>query len=90
MLQDDSNGWLKIKNKPYSQAEGRRELLARIAAPPGEPPWPFPRLLFGDARQIFVDSHQGNRLSAASRKSFFEGIVKGFHFSCRQYCPVRT
>ena len=29
IYKDDSNGWLKIKNKSYSQAEGRHELLTR-------------------------------------------------------------
>jgi len=27
VYKDDSTGWLKIKNKNYSQAEGRHELL---------------------------------------------------------------
>ena len=27
IYKDDSNGWLKIKNKSYSQAEGRHQLL---------------------------------------------------------------
>ena len=27
VYKDDGNGWLKIRNKSYSQAEGRHELL---------------------------------------------------------------
>jgi len=26
---DDATGWLKVKNRTYSQAEGRHELLTR-------------------------------------------------------------
>jgi bifunctional non-homologous end joining protein LigD len=29
IYKEDSNGWLKIKNRTYSQAEGRHELLTR-------------------------------------------------------------
>jgi ATP-dependent DNA ligase len=29
IYKDDGNAWLKIKNKSYSQAEGRHELLTR-------------------------------------------------------------
>jgi bifunctional non-homologous end joining protein LigD len=29
IYKDDGNGWIKIKNKAYSQAEGRHELLTR-------------------------------------------------------------
>jgi ATP-dependent DNA ligase len=28
IYKDDGNGWLKIKNRSYSQAEGRHELLS--------------------------------------------------------------
>jgi ATP-dependent DNA ligase len=27
IYKDDGNGWLKVKNRSYSQAEGRHELL---------------------------------------------------------------
>jgi ATP-dependent DNA ligase len=29
VYKDDGNAWLKIKNRSYSQAEGRHELLTR-------------------------------------------------------------
>jgi hypothetical protein len=29
IYKDDGNGWLEIKNRAYSQAEGRHELLTR-------------------------------------------------------------
>jgi ATP-dependent DNA ligase len=29
IYKDDGNSWLKIKNRAYSQAEGRQELLMR-------------------------------------------------------------
>jgi bifunctional non-homologous end joining protein LigD len=29
IYKDDGNGWIKIKNKAYSQAEGRQELMTR-------------------------------------------------------------
>jgi len=29
IYKDDGNGWLKIKNRSYSQAEGRHELLTK-------------------------------------------------------------
>jgi ATP-dependent DNA ligase len=31
IYKDDGDGWLKIKNPAYSQAEGRHELLTRRA-----------------------------------------------------------
>jgi hypothetical protein len=29
IYKDDATGWLKVKNRTYSQAEGRHELLTR-------------------------------------------------------------
>ena len=29
IYKDDGNSWLKVKNRTYSQAEGRQELLTR-------------------------------------------------------------
>jgi ATP-dependent DNA ligase len=29
IYKDDGNSWLKVKNRTYSQAEGRHELLTR-------------------------------------------------------------
>jgi bifunctional non-homologous end joining protein LigD len=34
VYRDDGTGWLKIKNRTYSQAEGRHELLTRIKRSP--------------------------------------------------------
>jgi len=31
VYKDDGNAWLKVKNRSYSQAEGRHELLTRKA-----------------------------------------------------------
>jgi ATP-dependent DNA ligase len=28
IYKDDGDGWIKVKNKAYSQAEGRHELMA--------------------------------------------------------------
>ena len=39
IYKDDGNAWLKIKNRSYSQAEGRHELLTRGRWVQGRPVW---------------------------------------------------